>query len=239
MTRMLVCETTERFGSIAFFENEKCLRDELLPQTQRSAQSLLPTIDRGLKLLSWQPKDVDVIAVVVGPGSFTGLRISVTAAKCFAYAAQAKLVAVETHSAIAAGIDWEQRTFERLIVAIDAQRGEAVVQHFAPPVTSNMLPTPLDAPTRMRLEDLRKTLAPTDAIIGSIFPRYADLFSDFCDASDTSHPKKTPKILDENATVSLARAAGRVAIDLFLAEKTVSPFELLPIYSRLAAACEK
>jgi tRNA threonylcarbamoyladenosine biosynthesis protein TsaB len=50
------------------------------------------------------PRDVDAIAVSIGPGSFTGLRVGVVCAKTWAYATRRPLIAVETFPAIIFGL---------------------------------------------------------------------------------------------------------------------------------------
>ena len=63
------------------------LAEQPLDPTRRSAQTLAPAIATLLDAVEWRPADVELVAVATGPGSFTGLRIGVTTAKAFAYAA--------------------------------------------------------------------------------------------------------------------------------------------------------
>ena len=81
-----------------------------------------------MRQVGWQPADVQLVAVSIGPGSFTGLRVGVTAAKVFAYAVGAEALGVNTLEAIAANYADTQR--DTVSVVIDAQRGEVVVQPF-------------------------------------------------------------------------------------------------------------
>ena len=67
-----------------------------LDHTQRSAQSLAPAIEALLTQVGWLPRDVQLVAVSVGPGSFTGLRVGVTTAKVFAYAVGAEVLGIDT-----------------------------------------------------------------------------------------------------------------------------------------------
>src|SRR4029078_6236163 len=73
----------------------------LLIGDERTAQVLAPTIQRLLAQAEWSPKSVELVAVTVGPGSFTGLRIGVTTAKAFAYAVGADVLGVNTLEALA------------------------------------------------------------------------------------------------------------------------------------------
>ena len=127
--RMLALETTDKTGSVAAMADNNLLAELMLDHTQRSAQSLAPAMSRLLQQVGWQPSDVQGVAVSVGPGSFTGLRVGVTAAKVFAYAVGAEVLGVNTLEAIAANAQ-SDAAISRLSVVIDAQRGEVVVQSF-------------------------------------------------------------------------------------------------------------
>ena len=126
--RILALETTDKTGSVAAMADDNLLAELMLDHTQRSAQSLAPAIDRLLKQVGWLPSDVQLVAVSIGPGSFTGLRVGVTAAKVFAYAVGAEVLGVNTLEVIAANCAATQSN--EISVVIDAQRGEVVVQSF-------------------------------------------------------------------------------------------------------------
>jgi len=125
--RLLALETTELRGSVAVWEGDRLLAELHLPEGQRSAASLVPSIDRLLIQVGWEPRQVDVVAVSMGPGSFTGLRVGLTVAKTFAYCVRAELIGVNTLEAIAAGVPVEMGP---VAVAIDAQRGDAAAAVF-------------------------------------------------------------------------------------------------------------
>lgn len=121
--RLIAIEASDPVGSVAAWENGQLLAERTLPPHQRTAQSLAPGLKGLLELVGWNPTEVHVVGVTVGPGSFTGLRIGVTTAKVFAYAIGADIVGVDTFEAIAAGCPPEVR---QLAVAADAQRGDVV-----------------------------------------------------------------------------------------------------------------
>ncbi len=132
MNIVLALETTEKFGSVALSDGESLFVETGLPKDRRSAQTLALVIDAIFRNNGLMPKDVDAVAVIVGPGSFTGLRVGVTTAKMFAYAVNAKILAFRTHEVIAMGFAACQSAPApmRLSVGVDAQRGDVVVQDF-------------------------------------------------------------------------------------------------------------
>jgi tRNA threonylcarbamoyladenosine biosynthesis protein TsaB len=125
--RILALETTEMTGSVAAAADDNVLEELQLDSMQRSAQSLAPAIGTLLEKVGWRPRDVQLVAVTIGPGSFTGLRVGVTTAKVFAYAVGADILGIDTLQTIAAGAPPE---IQALWAAVDAQRGEVVAGEF-------------------------------------------------------------------------------------------------------------
>ncbi|MDY0165457.1 MAG: tRNA (adenosine(37)-N6)-threonylcarbamoyltransferase complex dimerization subunit type 1 TsaB [Thermoguttaceae bacterium] len=125
--RILALETSEKVATVAVAEDSRLLATQPCDPAMRSAQSLVPGIQQLLHTAQWQPRQVDLVAVSIGPGSFTGLRVGVVAAKVFAYAVGAEVLGVDTLEAIAAGAPPEA---ERFWTAVDAQRGQWVVREF-------------------------------------------------------------------------------------------------------------
>ena len=125
--KILALETTEPVGGVAAIDDRKLLLHQELDSEVQSAQSLAPAIRRLLDRVGWRPGDVELVAVSIGPGSFTGLRVGVTTAKTFAYAVQADVLGVDTLEVVAAGLPSE---IDAVSVATDAQRGQVVARNF-------------------------------------------------------------------------------------------------------------
>jgi tRNA threonylcarbamoyladenosine biosynthesis protein TsaB len=100
--RMLALETSSPAASVAILEDGQLLGETAFDPQQRTAQAFAPAIAKQLAEAGWRPRDLELIAVTVGPGSFTGLRIGVTAAKTLAYATGAQLIGLNTLHVIAA-----------------------------------------------------------------------------------------------------------------------------------------
>ena len=93
----------------------------------RRARSLVKDVNSALRSIKRRPQDVDVVAVSIGPGSFTGLRVGVVFAKTWCYATGAKLVAVDTLLAAAAN---SPPDVSHAFAVADAQRGDLFVGEY-------------------------------------------------------------------------------------------------------------
>jgi tRNA threonylcarbamoyladenosine biosynthesis protein TsaB len=129
--RIVAIETSGRHGSVATLRGDiggaKVIAQTVLSSSERTAQSLAPTLQKLLAETGWPPKSVELVAVTVGPGSFTGLRIGVTTAKTFAYAVSAEVVGVNTLVALAHQAPPMDRP---LWTILDAQRQELFAARF-------------------------------------------------------------------------------------------------------------
>ena len=125
--QLLAIETTAKNGTLAAADDDRIIRATQLNPDQRSAQSLAPGIAALLAAVGWRPRDVHLVAVAVGPGSFTGLRVGVATAKVFAYTVGADVIGVNALEAIALAAPED---VQRVETVIDAQRGDVVAQGF-------------------------------------------------------------------------------------------------------------
>ena len=92
---------------------------ERLSRPPAHASELMPAVAQVMERAGLGWDDLEAIAVGVGPGAFTGLRIGVTTARALAHAAGLPLRPVSSLAALAAGIDADER-----LAVIDAKRGE-------------------------------------------------------------------------------------------------------------------
>src|SRR3954451_7626738 len=98
----LALETSARSGSVALVNDDgTLLAEEQFPHDLKHAAALISILDALTKRHAWSPRDVREIYVSAGPGSFTGLRVGITAAKTLALALDARVVAVPTTDVLA------------------------------------------------------------------------------------------------------------------------------------------
>jgi len=99
--RILALETSSLHGSVSTLLGDKVLSEVDLTGEKRTAQSLAPAMQSLLETVGWKPNEIELVAVTVGPGSFTGLRVGVVTAKTLAYATGAAVIGVNTLDVIA------------------------------------------------------------------------------------------------------------------------------------------
>ena len=100
--KLLAIETSTMLGGIAVIDNVSGLFSEVrLNVKSTHSERLMTEIDHILKQSGVEITDIDVFAVAIGPGSFTGLRIGLSTTKGFSFATGKPIVAVPTLEALA------------------------------------------------------------------------------------------------------------------------------------------
>lgn len=101
---ILALETSGPFGGLAVLEDGKLLGEVMLSSHETYSKILLDTMEWLFKRLRTGWSHIGMIAVSLGPGSFTGLRIGIATAKGLAFSLGIPLVGVPTLDALAANI---------------------------------------------------------------------------------------------------------------------------------------
>jgi tRNA threonylcarbamoyladenosine biosynthesis protein TsaB len=104
--RVLAVETSSLAGGVALLDGPRLVAEYLLDVSVTHSERLMSAIDRVLADARWTPRELTGLAVAVGPGSFTGLRIAVSTVKGLALALGLPIAAVPTLDAMAAAVPW-------------------------------------------------------------------------------------------------------------------------------------
>jgi tRNA threonylcarbamoyladenosine biosynthesis protein TsaB len=144
--RVLAIDTALEACSAAVLDSAAgVLARESKPMTRGHAEALMPMLRRVTERAGVTVQALDRIAVTVGPGSFTGLRVGIAAARGLALAAGKPAVGITTLAAFAAPLFAADDSLP-VVVAIDARHGQAYVQVFGP--GGRTLVTPRRVPMR-------------------------------------------------------------------------------------------
>ena len=102
--KILALETSAKAVSAAVSENGRILASGYQDTGLTHSRTLMPIVEHILKNTDLKLSDMDAIAVAVGPGSFTGIRIGVSAAKGLAFSVDKPAVGVSTLAAMARNV---------------------------------------------------------------------------------------------------------------------------------------
>lgn len=116
---LLAIDTTSEFGSLALAEDNRVLEEVAMHSPDGFAHVMFPEIEALLARHNLKITDIEGFAAAAGPGSFTGVRVGLTAAKGLAEATGRKVVAVSNLQAVAS---FGTRALRAPV--IDARRGD-------------------------------------------------------------------------------------------------------------------
>ena len=97
----MAVETSTLAGGVALLDGERVIGEYLLDVRATHSERLMPAIDRLLRDAGWTTASLEGLAVAVGPGSFTGLRIGISAVKGLAWGLGLEVAPVPTLDALA------------------------------------------------------------------------------------------------------------------------------------------
>jgi len=129
---MILClETATPSCSVALIHNGEVLACEEDPKGQNHSEKITLFIDSVMKKAGISYNQLDAVAVSMGPGSYTGLRIGVSTAKGLCYATDKPLIAIDTLHAMAFGGKTKASSENAVLVPmIDARRMEVYAEIF-------------------------------------------------------------------------------------------------------------
>ncbi len=167
--RVLAIDTALGACAAAVLDTEHgIIASESLPMVRGHAEALMPLLARLMDHAVLAFRHIDRVAVTVGPGSFTGLRVGIAAARGIALAAGKPAVGLSTLSAYAAPHLAEDETVP-VLAAIDARHEHVYLQVFAAGGRS------ADAPRLVPLSEAVRAAAETRArLVGSAAQAIAD-----------------------------------------------------------------
>lgn len=253
VVRMLALETSARVGSVALFEDDRLVAHETFAHGLQNAARLLPLIDELCKTHGLGPKDIGLVAVSIGPGSFTGLRIGVTLAKTLCYATGAKLVAVPSLAVIAANAPADARY---IMPVLDARRGQVFAAVYQRGKGSKLnaesevgsseisngqlaIGEGQSAMGELLTEHISAELSPLAEVLARV-PRPLTLLGEGITAHRESIPADDSiTILSEDFWTPNAVTVGRMALLLAQQGDFADAFKLTPVYMRKPEAQER
>ena len=218
--RVLALETSAKAVSAAVTENGKVLCSGYQDTGLTHSRTLMPIVEAMLKNTGLTVQDCDAIAVAAGPGSFTGIRIGVSAAKGLAFALDKPAVGVSTLAAMARNAAFAGGL---IVCAMDARRQQVYNALFA---AEDGVLTRLTPDRAVSLADLAEELR-GDPRPKTVVGDGAAMCADFLEAAGVPCRLAPPHLVMQNA-MSVALEAEALAARGGL----VSAQDLAPVYLR-------
>jgi tRNA threonylcarbamoyladenosine biosynthesis protein TsaB len=224
--RLLGIEAVTSWQSVALLEDDHVLAEAFTSGEGTRGGRLLPMLDEVLKKAGLAPEKIDAIAVSIGPGSFTGVRVALATAKGLALGTGARLLGISTLEALAA-----QTSVAGVICPLlDAGRDEVYMGLFERQDTTmrRLLPDSIMRPEAV-VSFIASSAYPVH-LVGEVAGRYRDCLI----AGLGAQALLTEQALQAIPTAaSVARlAAGRLAANPYGDEAS----EVVPVYLRRAEA---
>ena len=221
---ILAFETSAKAASVALMENGKLLGEGYQNTGLTHSQTLMVMAEDVLKQCGKAAADVEAVAVAAGPGSFTGVRIGVAAAKGFAWGAELPCYGVSTLEAMAESLGaWDGY----VCPCMDARRNQVYNAVFS--VTAGKL-TRITEDRAIALSDLKEELKNTEK---PIF-----LVGDGANLCYNTLKSDVPNLVLPPEHRVHQRAVGAAILAQRMADEGVAPSggELEPNYLRLSQA---
>ena len=124
---ILAFETSAKAGSVALLDSNKLLGESYQNTGLTHSQTIMSMAQSLITACGYTPHQIEAVAVAAGPGSFTGIRIGVAAAKGFAWGAEIPCYGVSTLEAMALNLG----VYDGLVVGVmDARRSQVYTATF-------------------------------------------------------------------------------------------------------------
>jgi tRNA threonylcarbamoyladenosine biosynthesis protein TsaB len=222
---ILAVDTTTSTGSVALIRKGKLLSEMNIDSTATYSERLLPAIDEVLETQQLSIRDIEAFAIAAGPGSFTGIRIGISAMKSLAYASGKPIVAVSSLKALALKLCHPHSRL--LCPLLDARKGEiyAALFEFEKRKLNEVVPQGIYSP------DLFFSLLPSRRIIFFIGNGVA------------AHQRKIFQYFKDKARISsrspfIAYEVGVLGYEILKNKESTEQSEIEPIYFRKSQAEE-
>lgn len=222
--KILALETSAKSVSAAVVENGAVLASSYQNTGLTHSRTLMPLVDGMLKAADLKLEQMELIAVAQGPGSFTGLRIGVSAAKGLAWAKELPCCGVSTLLAMAQNLRHLDGT---IVCAMDARRNQVYNAVFR---AENGQLTRLTEDRAVSLAELAEELKNKEGakfVVGD----GAKLCYTYLTQQGIPCRMAPAALVMQNAV-----GVGLAAEELAAEGKTVSSQELVPVYLRLSQA---
>lgn len=222
--KILAIDTSATAASVAVAVEDKIIGEYFIDTKLTHSQTLMPMAEQLLKNVSLSVKDLDAVAVNAGPGSFTGVRIGVAAAKGIAFADDLPCVSVSTLHSMA----YNMLESDCIVCGVMDARCQQVYNAMFK--VNGKSVERLTEDRALSLEDLKLELERiNDKVI---------LVGDGAVIAEKYFEGKLSNVVSApvNKRMQKASSTAIAALEMLKEGKTVNSDELMPVYLRLPQA---
>lgn len=216
---ILGIDTATAQVSVAVGGHEGVLASTQSVRGRQHAETLVPAIEFTCRQARIELNEISVVAVDLGPGLFTGLRVGVAAAKAMAHALRVPMIGVPSLDLVAFPLRFSPKL---IVAAVDARRGELFTASYrqVPGGIQRLTPHHVVSPDDLASELL--ATAEECLLVGDGAVRYREVF-------DGLHKVE---IIEEGLAYPAASSLVMLAHAQALREQWVKPWDLQPLYLR-------
>ncbi|MBC7950429.1 MAG: tRNA (adenosine(37)-N6)-threonylcarbamoyltransferase complex dimerization subunit type 1 TsaB, partial [Rhodospirillaceae bacterium] len=158
--KVLALDSATSACSAALWQDGIVVAQRFKEMERGQSEVLVPMVAEVMAEAGAAFTDLDLLAVTVGPGAFTGIRIGLATARALALASGKSLAGIATPEAVAAAIPPAERAGRTIMVALDSRRDEVWVQTFTVDLA------PLSEPTALLPLEAAKLLSGPVVVAG-------------------------------------------------------------------------
>lgn len=216
---ILGIDTATAQVSVAVGGHEGVLASTRSVRGRQHAETLVPSIEFVCRQARVELSEISVVAVDLGPGLFTGLRVGVAAAKAMAHALRVPMIGVPSLDLVAFPLRFSPKL---IVAAVDARRGELFTASYrqVPGGIQRFTPHHVVSPDDLASELL--ATAEECVLVGDGAVRYREVFEGL----------HKVEIIEEGLAHPAASSLVMLAHAQALREQWVKPWDLQPLYLR-------
>lgn len=216
-------ETTGSIGSVAVCDGNTVVGRQTFGKASNHGKEIVSSLEAVFNEVKWKPADIDLIAVSIGPGSYTGLRIGATCAKTLAYGLGKPVIDVPTLDVLARNI---KDDVKHICPVIDAKRKRVYACIYDRNNSKNRRATDFLIITPDKLIDI---LPESTLIFGDGVAPYKEIFAQM----------KVTIIEDEKPGIAEAVDVAKLGLERYEQGERCEINALVPLYLRKSEAEEK
>jgi tRNA threonylcarbamoyladenosine biosynthesis protein TsaB len=228
--KILALDTSTAQGSVALIEGHTTKFNTSSGEQKKHSEVVHAFIEQGLQHLNWKVSEIDLFATTVGPGSFTGIRVSINSAKSFAFVFNKPVVGVDSLLNLAHLNSGKGTGTDLITCMINAYKN---MVYFGQYRCENGKIIVVTQPTVVRVQDLGTVITQPTVVVGDGYMTYEPHFS------ESIRPFfQRPETLFDYPT---AQMTGQLALQIWTHQKATSAFEwnlISPLYLRASEAEE-